>query len=788
MSINEQIGAIGESVSSSSEKLYEMFIEGFYDRLQSNSFIILLAIIVLIPFQIVNPGFNIFSATLFSLPAVLVLLAALVSESTRRTDSLKKEKTDKAMLIHAISLIICSSIFVLSLIPVLSNQIFSVDLGGNIVILQIIFACLTLHSGSYLLLSSSILNSQQYNLFTTHAGVNSGVILYFVTLYIFSEFSFVTQDVPLVASLNNENLLNIEYALSWLFFYHLTLSLPFSKENQIKGIYNNRFSRYIFLLFIAAFSYLCFHLFLDLEVFRTALDSSGDFGWRTSMSIFNNGIIFLMILFSLIAVITEISFSYSQKWIFRSFNLVLVFGSMLFWIFRHESISSFDPTIQPHLISILFALYYLYSYFSGFYEMNGPPMVKVRRLLERDRPNIPDSTLDCSLSVIGIPAAGKTSFIAALYTILSDPTTSRLWWKGHGSETEGDSWDNGSYEQLYKQQEMGKGTDYDARRIFEYRTAPETLSSDKDRLPDFEHSLFPFNTRKFGDAIQFLDDSKSTILKGSELAKTTSGREISIPIEFNAEIEFIRPRFFNSHKNRSEPFERRVSMEISTVDVSGESFDGCIKLIQHRVRNISEIGSIASKPFTQSQIDSYNKLLPKKIDEWDNEQTIGAIELDAEELESVRSTIMNSSDLILITDVTRFNISEKAYAEKTRLVGELDTLLLIRDLKNTNVSNLNSITILANKSDEIIGADSKMKWADFANGEDSKKEAADYIDSNSNGAITEIRNTGLPTSVYFCCTLGGLYGDNNKFPSPFMPVNVIEPIIDIILNTEFKTK
>jgi len=620
-------------------------------------------------------------------------------------------------------------------------------------------------------------------------------------LYIFSEFSFVTQtqEVPYLAPLEQqENLLNIEYAISWLFFYHFTLSLPFSKENQIKGIYNNRFSRYIFLLFIAAFSYLCFHYFLDLEVFRTALDPSDDFGWRTSMSIFNNGIIFLMILFSLIAVITEISFSHSQKWFFRSLNLILVFGSMLFWIFRHESISSFDPTIQPHLISILFALYYLYSYFSGFYEMNGPPMVKVRKLLERNRPNIPDSNLDFSLSVIGIPSAGKTSFISALYTILSDPTTSRLWWKGYGSETEGDSWDNGSYKQLCKLQEVGDPNENDTRRIFEYRTAPHTLSSDKDRLPDFENSLFPINMRKFGDAIQFLDDSKSTILKGSTLEKTTSGREIAIPIEFNAEIEFIRPRFFNSQKNHSEPFERRVSMEISTVDVSGESFDGCLKLIQHGVRNISEIGLIASKPFTKSQVNSYNKLLPERFDKDGNElPSIGEIDVNStDELESVRSTIMNSSDLILITDITRFNISEKLgledYADRTRLVGELDTLLLIRDLKNTNVSNLNSITILANKSDEIIGEGTKMKWVDFANGEDSKKEAADYIDSNSNGAITEIRNTGLPTSVYFCCTLGGLYKQENtkeeKFPSPFMPVNVIEPIIDIILNTEFRTK
>ena len=433
--------------------------------------------------------------------------------------------------------------------------------------------------------------------------------------------------------------------------------------------------------------------------------------------------------------------------------------------------------------------------------MNGPPMVKVRRLLERNRPNIPDSNLDFSLSVIGIPSAGKTSFIAALYTILSDPTTSRLWWKGHGSEIEGDSWDNGSYEQLYKRQEGGEPNENDTRRIFEYRTAPHTLSSDKDRLPDFENSLFPINMRKFGDAIQFLDDSKSIILKGSLLPKTTSGREIAIPIEFNAEIEFIRPRFFNSQKNHSEPFERRVSMEISTVDVSGESFDGCLKLIQHGVRNISEIGLIASKPFTKSQVNSYNRTVTVRHDKDGNELPSEKIDVDStDELESVRSTIMNSSDLILVTDITRFNISEELglvdYADRTRLVGELDTLLLIRDLKNTNVSNLNSITILANKSDETIGKHSKMKWVDFANGEDSKKEAADYIDSNSNGAITEIRNTGLPTSVYFCCTLGGLYKVENeqentkeeKFPSPFMPVNVIEPIIDIILNTEFRTK
>jgi hypothetical protein len=64
------------------------------------------------------------------------------------------------------------------------------------------------------------------------------------------------------------------------------------------------------------------------------------------------------------------------------------------------------------------------------------------------------------------------------------------------------------------------------------------------------------------------------------------------------------------------------------------------------------------------------------------------------------------------------------------------------------------------------------------------------INDATNSAFDELRASGMDVGVVFTCTFGGLVTENPKkanqrflAPYPMIPVNVLEPFIDVILDS-----
>ena len=58
--------------------------------------------------------------------------------------------------------------------------------------------------------------------------------------------------------------------------------------------------------------------------------------------------------------------------------------------------------------------------------------------------------------------------------------------------------------------------------------------------------------------------------------------------------------------------------------------------------------------------------------------------------------------------------------------------------------------------------------------------AKETLNMCANGLIDKM---SINIHTYFTCTLGGMV-DGNKPPYPMVPVNVMEPILNVILNEE----
>ena len=115
-------------------------------------------------------------------------------------------------------------------------------------------------------------------------------------------------------------------------------------------------------------------------------------------------------------------------------------------------------------------------------------------------------------------------------------------------------------------------------------------------------------------------------------------------------------------------------------------------------------------------------------------------------------------------------------------------LSLLTKLHRKNFTNTSSLTVLLNKADEILGDKNEdgfiEEWSDMNNPD----LAEGLVNRFTNSAYSDLKSTGLDCSVFLCCSFGGLFTDEDgdRPMYPMVPVNVLEPLIELILGSSIQ--
>ena len=163
------------------------------------------------------------------------------------------------------------------------------------------------------------------------------------------------------------------------------------------------------------------------------------------------------------------------------------------------------------------------------------------------------------------------------------------------------------------------------------------------------------------------------------------------------------------------------------------------------------------------------------------------------EINRAKHLFMNSPQIFYLVDVDDLvNKGDKKNVEKF--------LRLITKLNIGGGLGLESIKILINKADELIDVTTEDDGGIFLKswGELMVSSKADnLVNRMTNQALDDLKATGLQVSSTFVCSFGGIVpvldengeaAENGKGEPlqqasyPMVPVNVLEPLIDLLLS------
>jgi hypothetical protein len=296
-------------------------------------------------------------------------------------------------------------------------------------------------------------------------------------------------------------------------------------------------------------------------------------------------------------------------------------------------------------------------------------------------------------------------------------------------------------------------------------------------------SPFPFFAEAFGNSEKLLQKYKTYVIdsdprKRRLLPPTALGRKIEMSVSFHADVEVISPSFLftKSLMSRSRTgTTTEVELTMETWDISGESFAAAVH-------------------HTREQIHKYGTRRQKKLKEdisedWIQKHHGGA---SAQQAQQARTLFVDSSHSFLLVDVDDLLSGDSG--------GIKEYLRLMQIINRDGNSNLESLTILLNKADNLLDTSSDMPLDDWSDLNDDTK-AAELLNRATNYAFDQLKGTGMQVDVKFICAFGGLIplmenrkpvmqdGHATKVPPyPLIPVNVIEPLIEVILTSRLHSE
>ena len=202
-----------------------------------------------------------------------------------------------------------------------------------------------------------------------------------------------------------------------------------------------------------------------------------------------------------------------------------------------------------------------------------------------------------------------------------------------------------------------------------------------------------------------------------------------------------------------------------------------------------------SKIIAGAMTTSDNGGPPKKITK-DDLAALGYKDVPENEVENARDLFLQTRHAFLIVDVDELINGDKKGVEKF--------LRMMDDLSKGQDRRLETLQILLNKADLLLGSEAKhqklVRWHQMNDREISEQ----ILNDATNHALDDLKRRGLKVDVTFSCSFGGLVPDlqedgktqkkNNKGegvwlpPYPMIPVNVMEPLIDVIMRSRLHSE
>jgi hypothetical protein len=383
---------------------------------------------------------------------------------------------------------------------------------------------------------------------------------------------------------------------------------------------------------------------------------------------------------------------------------------------------------------------------------------------------------------LGATQTGKTSFTAALWTLLQTRELRKIWWskyifiEDHKILSDyGKGGVNGK--NLLTLAESGgcKTVEEMLDQRISKQSCKDWIKNLDFPIPD-KNTPFPFSIQSFGQSEKQLNDLKNHLVDPENRAlpePTADPGKIKMTMIFHADVEIIRPSFLlgrarNSLKEREIC---EIELDIETWDINGESFSAAVQITRDFLNSNPQLSSQSTmKPINQSEVDDLGR-----------EFSLA----NAEHVEDARKLFLHSSHSFLIVDTD--DLLDKGDSK-----GVEQFIRLMRLINKKGDSKLERLQIILNKADKLFKRNDEYgleHWNDMNNTEKSEL----IINDATNNALDELKYSGMDVGVGFTCTFGGLVPDldeNNKkkkgeflAPYPMIPVNVIEPFIDVILGS-----
>jgi hypothetical protein len=414
-----------------------------------------------------------------------------------------------------------------------------------------------------------------------------------------------------------------------------------------------------------------------------------------------------------------------------------------------------------------------------FREINKADAV-IERILppEESSTTSDEHEVESDIAILGFQGAGKTSFLGALWLVLDHHLTRDLWYGTMLNKNRPFAFNTGDMKQLLKEnlntgdQRMMEQFD-DKEIVKEYlshRYAPKTMKEEfeNDILPPIEKG-FPFDTNATRATRTFLNTFTSELtkrdLKTRNLADATAqaSDQLSMTLTFPAELTETFPTFFGMG-SKSKTKKCIVRHRIHSMDVPGEEVQNTVNFMD-------------GKRIRSSSIDSLLNQIMNRTEEF-GDYRYG--------IEYIVKMTAKYKHVLFIVDA-----DELTRADRTNDSPVGAFLRLADSLSQLKGSSLRKITVLLNKSDELLGRGEQQnrtmpnggldRWDDILNQEIAYKTLEEAVGP----AILNLIN--IPIEVYFTCTLGGLIAkeDNTFAPTfPMVPINVIEPSLRTMTRRE----
>ncbi len=448
-----------------------------------------------------------------------------------------------------------------------------------------------------------------------------------------------------------------------------------------------------------------------------------------------------------------------------------------------------DSVVIP-LLPLVFA-YLIYS--REHTKKMGGDVLRVHRILPRESTGQKTyKKVGLKFSILGATGTGKTSFTTALWTLLTTSQNSNIWW-AKAIDSDGPHQiikvDEKVLNELAARGECSNGESMLMERIC-LRTCSEWI--EKGIFPRPGESPFPFHAEAFGQSQNELQELRAMMIdtdpdKRKLPEPTSTPGKVEMSISFHADVSVISPSFMftKSPFSRSRSGQRtEVELRVETWDIKGESFAAAVNFTRELVNNPKlRKSQWMSTKITQDHLDN-----------------LGYPLADPGQVKLARKQFLESSHTFLIVDLEDL-LRDDDYKQVQRY------LRLLQKLNRGDNSNLESLTVVLNKADHLLDGGSMTALTDWSQMNDDS-QAERVLNMATNYALDELKGTGLDTRVKFVCAFGGLVvaldhednpimeynevtGENEEkmlAPYPMIPVNVIEPLIEVILNSSLHSE